>query len=112
MISSNHAIIPLKVGGRVFPPSEVNSIFLFYFAYISILVLGNIIISAFEYSAVDSLFISASAISTVGLSTLDVAIMPLAVKVVLIFEMLFGRVEIISMAVLIGLILKVPRFKR
>jgi len=101
-LAPGRAIIPLKVEGKPFSLSEVNLIVLFFFAYMLIMVSATVVLTAYGYSGIDSLFVSASALGTVGLSTLDVASMPVVAKLVLTLEMMFGRVEIVSLAALIG----------
>jgi len=97
-----HAVVPFKVGGKVIEEAELISVAVFFFLYLAVAALGGFILTAYNYPPVDSLFLSASAVGTVGLSTLEVAPLPLPAKCVLILEMLLGRVEIVSMIALIG----------
>lgn len=98
---SERAIVPLKVGGRVFEEKEIVSIAVFFFIYILIMIFGAIVLAGYTSSTVDALFVSSSAIGTVGLSTIEISALPILAKIVLIIEMVAGRLEIFPLMVLL-----------
>ncbi len=106
------AVLPFKFHGKAIQQEELTIISLFSFIYILILVLSTLIFSAMGYAPVDSLFVSASAEGTVGLTTIDVALVPLAGKVVLMVCMLLGRLEILPFLVLVYTLAKSFKWKR
>lgn len=106
MSLSEHAILPLKIGGTVYPIKELNTISLYFFMYVAILALSTFVLSVYGYATIDSFFVSASAIGTVGLSTINLAVLPILPKLLLTLSMLFGRLEIIPIIVLFSAILK------
>lgn len=94
-------ILPFKIGGRVLKEDEFTAVWLYFFVYVFIL-FGGVIFLLFDgVSAVDGFFVSSSALGTVGLSTVQISSLSVVSKIVLILQMLFGRVEIISMLVLL-----------
>jgi len=98
---SERAVVPLKVGGRVLEEKEVISTAVFFFIYIIIMIFGAIVLTGYDYSMVDALFVSSSAIGTVGLSTIEISTLPILAKIVLIIEMVAGRLEILPLMALI-----------
>ncbi|HDI72581.1 MAG TPA: hypothetical protein ENF58_00415, partial [Candidatus Altiarchaeales archaeon] len=98
---SERAVVPLKVGGRVLEEKEVISTAVFFFMYIIITIFGAIVLTGYDYSMVDALFVSSSAIGTVGLSTIEISTLPILAKIVLIIEMVAGRLEIFPLMALI-----------
>jgi trk system potassium uptake protein TrkH len=103
---SERAIVPLKIGRRVFKEKEIINIAVFFFTYIIIMILGAVVLAAYNYNTVDALFVSSSAIGTVGLSTLDITTLPTIAKIILIIEMVAGRLEIFPLIALIQYIQK------
>ncbi|HDD46096.1 MAG TPA: TrkH family potassium uptake protein [Candidatus Aenigmarchaeota archaeon] len=95
------AVVRVKFDGNVVEDSELTLVATFSFIYLLILLLSTIVISSLGYAPLDSFFISASAEGTVGLSTIDIANMHAIGKVILIIDMLFGRLEIIPVLVFI-----------
>ncbi len=97
------AVLSLKISGKQISWDEVLFSFILLAIYILVLLVSTIIISAQGYSLQDSLFESASALATTGLSTgLSSHTLPLLAKTVLIIDMWFGRVEIIPYLILFG----------
>ncbi len=112
----DRAIVPMKLGGRIYTNEDVMDTAIFFFIYIIALVIGAALIATMlpaGYSGVDAVFESTSAQSNVGLSVGLTPILPDPGKVVLIIQMLIGRLEIIPViAFLSYLVAKVPRPRR
>ncbi len=94
------AVVPFKFNRRTIGDEELTIISLFSFAYIFILIISSMLLSFMGYTPMDSFFVSASAEGTVGLTTMDIAVMNPAGKVILIIDMLLGRLEILPFFVL------------
>jgi trk system potassium uptake protein TrkH len=94
------AVIPFKFDKKMIGESEVTILSLYTLIYILILVVSALVIGLYGYSLSDSIFISASAQGTTGLSTIDVYPMTFVCKFVLMIDMLFGRLEILPFMVL------------
>ncbi|MBS3813572.1 TrkH family potassium uptake protein [Candidatus Bipolaricaulota bacterium] len=95
------AKLPLKFGNLTVTGEEVESIFSFFVAYLTILVLSTMIVVWVEgFSLIDSLFEVASAEGTVGMSVgiTSSSLNPFT-KLVLILNMWLGRLEIIPVLV-------------
>ncbi|MBN2042843.1 MAG: TrkH family potassium uptake protein [Candidatus Aenigmarchaeota archaeon] len=95
------AVLPFKFHGKAIRQEELTIISLFSFLYIVILVVSTLAFSAMGYTPIDSLYVSASAEGTVGLSTIDISLVPVTGKVMLMVLMLLGRLEILPFLVLI-----------
>jgi trk system potassium uptake protein TrkH len=88
------AIVPLKYDGRVIRDSEVTTVAIFVAIYMLFLFGSAILLSFMGYPPLDSLFQAASAQGNVGLSAIPMdTINPLA-KVLLMANMVLGRLEI------------------
>jgi trk system potassium uptake protein TrkH len=98
---SEHAIVPLKIGKRVFQEKEIINVAVFFFIYIMIMITGAIVLAGYNYNTVDALFVSSSAMGTVGMSTLEISTLPIIAKCVLIIEMVAGRLEIFPLMALL-----------
>ncbi len=97
------AIIPFKIGKKVFDVSEVRDVAIYTTTYIILLLLGAFVLMLYGNSLADSLFEVASAEGNVGLSVgITNALMPLAEKITLILEMWFGRLEIFPILILLA----------
>ena len=94
------AVVPFKYNRRTVGDEELSIISLFSFAYILILIISSMLLSFMGYMTIDAFFVSASAEGTVGLTTLDIASINPAAKIILIFDMLLGRLEILPFFVL------------
>ena len=105
------AVQPLKIGKLNFHEKEVSQVTLYFFIYMLMIAIGALVITAFGYSFMDSLFETTSAAATVGLSSgITGFAAPIGVKVVLIFEMLMGRLEILPILALFGALLESRRW--
>ena len=82
---------------------QVRSAVLIFLCYLGLYALGGIVGMFFGYPALDSLFESTSAAANVGLTCgITQAAMPALLKVVYILQMWIGRLEFMSVFVLIG----------
>jgi trk system potassium uptake protein TrkH len=95
------AVVPFKLGNRVFKNSELSVISLYVSIYLVVLGASSVGLTILGYSPVDSIFQAASAEGTVGLSVIDTASMHPAGKLILIFNMFIGRLEIFPYMVLV-----------
>ena len=96
------AIIPFKIGKKVFAPTEVRDVSIYSTTYILLLFAGAMILMLYGNSLANSLFEVASAEGNVGLSVgITAPTMPLVEKIVLILEMWFGRLEIFPVLIMI-----------
>jgi len=95
---SSRAIIPIKVQGKSFSRDEVMSVLLFIILYLVFLIPSTLIFLKLGHSFMDSVFMISSAQGNNGLVTLaqytDIE------KVIMIFHMWLGRLEIIPVLVL------------
>ena len=88
-------ITPFKFGKKLMKDADVTIISIFICIYILILSISSVFISFLGYPPLDSFFEVASAEGTVGLSVIDLKPMHWSGKIVLIINMLFGRLEIL-----------------
>jgi trk system potassium uptake protein TrkH len=105
------AIVPMKLAGRIYTHDEVMETAIYALIYVFVLMGGAVVLMALGYPAIDSLFESASAQGNVGLSVgITCASMPVVGKIVLILQMLVGRLEILPVVALVSyLISMIPR---
>jgi len=107
-----HAIVPIKIEKRIFSIEEVKTVALFFFIYLSLeIISAQLILLSMEFSNMnidvgDAMVVSASALGTNGISPRDIRELPAITKIILIIEMLAGRLEIIPLFALFGYILK------
>lgn len=94
------AIVPFRIHETIVEDYESEHAFIQVAAHIIILIVGALLLTAYGYDAADSLFVSSSAIGTVGLSTLPIHELALTLKLYLTLEMLIGRVETLPVLVL------------
>jgi trk system potassium uptake protein TrkH len=94
------AVVPFKFYGKIINEEELTIISIFSFIFILILVTSTLVLSFMGYTPMDSFFVSASAEGTVGLTTIDIASMNPLAKIMLIIDMLLGRLEILPFFVL------------
>jgi trk system potassium uptake protein TrkH len=91
---------------------QVRSVLLITLLYLGLYILGAIIGTWFGYPFLNSLFESTSAAANVGLSCgITNAGMPVALKLTYIFQMWTGRLEFMSVFVLIGFFIAEVRGK-
>lgn len=95
------AIIPFRFGKRVIKESELSIISLFVAVYIILLLVSGMIFVFLGYPPVTSFFEVASAQGTVGLNAINLAALHWVGKVVLMINMLLGRLEILPFLALI-----------
>lgn len=89
---------------------RMKEAYLFFFIFIFTYIAGAIVAMGFGYPASDALFESVSATANVGLSVgITSPSMPLALKLVYIFQMWAGRLEFISIFVSLGFVLSLFR---
>ncbi|MBN2014825.1 MAG: TrkH family potassium uptake protein [Candidatus Altiarchaeota archaeon] len=106
------AVFPFKVGKSVFSDEELRNIALFFFIYVLLIFVGTFSLMLWgmgeegNMRLFDAFFLSVSAQSNVGFSTVDVSLQPLVVKLVLIFQMIAGRLEIFPVLALVGYLLE------
>lgn len=109
------AVVPMKISGRIYSDQGMMETAIYAFIYIIVLIGGSVVLMVVgPYSAMNSVFESASAQGNVGLSVgITSAAMPLAGKISMTIQMLVGRLEIIPViAFIVYLISKVPRPRR
>lgn len=95
-------ITSLKIGQTTVTYEQVLALVTFVFLYFIILVVSAISFMMYGYSLVDSLFETSSALGTVGLSVgITGQALAVPLKVILILDMLLGRIEIIPLALLL-----------
>jgi trk system potassium uptake protein TrkH len=102
----NSAVFPLKFKERTIKDSELIIISLFVLIYIVILVVSTLILVGLGYPPMNSLFNASSAQGTVGLSFGPLDSMHWIGKIVLMFNMLVGRLEILPFLVLFYILWK------
>jgi trk system potassium uptake protein TrkH len=110
----DRAILPMKVAGRTYTEREMMETAIYALIYIIVLIFGAAILIGLGNAPMDSIFESASAQGNVGLSVgITSALMPLEAKIVMIVQMLVGRLEIIPVIAFFSyLVAKVPRPSR
>jgi trk system potassium uptake protein TrkH len=95
------ALTPLKIGDHVIEQDEMQQILSFTLLYLAILVISSFLFMLHGFEMGDALFEVSSALGTVGLSCgITGPAMPVLLKLVLIADMLLGRIEIIPLVIL------------
>ncbi len=106
------AVLPFKIDKSVFNDEELRNIGLFFFIYITLLLVGTFSLMAWGTNGdrgvelIDAFFLSVSTQSNVGFSTLDIGIQSIIVKGIMIFQMIAGRLEIFPILALVGYLIK------
>ena len=110
LIEPRGAIIPMKLGGKVYEEPAIIEAALFAVLYASFLIGGTLILTFLGYPFVNALFEIASAEGNVGL-TVGVCspAMPIAGKIVMIVEMWAGRLEFLPVIILAGSFFGYPK---
>ncbi|MCD6434045.1 MAG: TrkH family potassium uptake protein, partial [Candidatus Diapherotrites archaeon] len=94
--------------GRTLEDSEIRAIYQFILLYTLFIVVGTVVLLECGYELSNSLFEVVSAQSNVGISVgITSATMPLVAKIMLIINMLIGRLEILPLFAVIGSLLLV-----
>ena len=101
-----------RFNDKSFSDSEINEVYGFVLIYFLFILLGTIILMAYNFSGIDSLFIVTSTQGGIGLTFgLINASLPVFPKLMLMLNMIVGRLEIIPVLVLFGFISNI-RFRR
>ncbi|MCD4673197.1 MAG: hypothetical protein K8R77_11090 [Anaerolineaceae bacterium] len=90
-------ILPIRMGHNVIQEDAVGKVAGYTMLYTSIALAGSLIFMMFGYSVLDSLFVVFSAQGNVGLTAMPAAVhlgMQPVLKLLLVFHMLIGRLEI------------------
>ncbi|WP_457619986.1 TrkH family potassium uptake protein [Methanopyrus sp.] len=88
-------VVP-RIGSRVLSEDEILDAFAIASAYVFFLLVGTLLLTAYGYPLVDALFEVASAQGGVGLSSgITTPNAPTFVKILLIFHMWIGRLEVL-----------------
>jgi trk system potassium uptake protein len=106
LISPRHSVIPLKINNKVIEEKNLFIIIVFVSLYFLVLFTGTIIFLMLGYNFLDSSFQMASALGTVGLTTMELTTVPIIGKIVLMIAMILGRVEIFPLLILIRKLFK------
>jgi len=98
---TKHAVVQLRIGGEKISEEEILRVLCFITMFLILLLVSWIPFVVQSYPPLDALFDVMSAIATVGLSTgvVDTSL-PLNLKIILIIDMLLGRLEIFAFLVL------------
>ncbi len=97
-----HAVHSAHLGGRRLEDEDVQRALLLILLYVVVIVLSWLPFVAWGFEPLDALFEVVSATATVGLSCgITSPDLPAALKEVLMFDMLFGRMEIIALLVVL-----------
>lgn len=100
------AIMSVRVNGKVVPTDIVNKVIAFLCIYVMIIMIGGIVLTAFNIPLVDAFFSSFSCISNTGLGSgvtgygENYVAIPAVGKWVLSFLMLIGRLELFTVLIL------------
>lgn len=101
-----NSILPVRVNGKVMSFDLVNKVIAFLCIYVMLIMVGGIILTAFDIPLVDAFFSSFSAISNTGLGAGvtgyggSYEIIPDPGKWILALLMLIGRLEIFTVLIL------------
>lgn len=97
-----HAVAQMDIGERRLEHSDMHMAIAIILLFVGVVLISWLAFLALGYPALDSLFETASALATTGLSTgvTSASLHPL-LKGVLCFDMLAGRVEIVALLILL-----------
>ncbi len=102
MASPSTAVIPFKVNRKLIVSEEtLLMMHILVMGFLLVALSGSLVFMYLGYSILDSFFQVISGLCTVGLSTVEIAAVPVLGKIVLIITMLLGRLEIFPLLVLI-----------
>ncbi|WMW21502.1 TrkH family potassium uptake protein [Methanolobus mangrovi] len=108
-------LTPIKIEEHIVESDEIYNLVTFMLLYTLILVVSSFIFMLYGVNTNNSVFEVSSALSTVGLSAgVTSTAMPVTLKLVLIIDMLFGRIEIIPLILLFmpGTWIKIKRVNK
>ena len=100
------AILSVRVNGKVVPPDIVSKVIAFLCLYVMIIMVGGIVLTAFNIPLVDAFFSSFSCLSNTGLGSGVTGYgesyvgIPEVGKWILSFLMLIGRLELFTVLIL------------
>ena len=94
----------VKLNGSPIENSAILESAIFVFSYFLLFLVATGVFIAINYTIVDSMFIVASAMGNVGLSTIQVSALGFGTKLFLIILMYLGRIEIFPSLALIKFI--------
>jgi len=95
-------VLPVKYRELIIPERELMQLFAFFFIYLSFLFFSALLLVLLGFDIKTSLFESASALGTVGLSAgISSPDLELGGKLLLAFDMWAGRLEILPLLVLL-----------
>ncbi len=99
----------VKLNGSPVENSAILESSIFVFSYLLLFLVATGVFIAINYTIIDSMFIVASAIGNVGLSTIQVSALGFGTKLFLIILMYLGRIEIFPSLALIKFIRELVR---
>ncbi len=98
--ATEHAVVALRLGGRRLDEADIAHVLMIIALFGAVIVLSWLVFLACGYPALDALFEVVSATGTVGLSSgVTGSDLPALLKLVLCFDMLAGRLEIVALLV-------------
>ncbi len=100
-----NAVVVRKYEGKTLQSKFVEDILLFILLYLSLVIIGALVLSMSGYGLTESVFEVISAQSNAGMSLITNASMPWVAKAMLIINMIVGRLEIIPLLTVIGYII-------
>jgi trk system potassium uptake protein TrkH len=109
LLLPKEAVVPFKMGQTFLRAPEMLRIFLFVLAYIILLGITTVALSLMGYPPLTSFFQAASAQGTVGMSLVPIASLPATAKLLLIVNMLLGRLEIFPFLALVMALFGIKR---
>ena len=98
----SRAVVPVKIDGNVIQLSYINKIFAFIFMYFVFMVTGAFVLMCCGLNLSDSMGVITANIANIGPvidtlgATWSYADLPVVAKIVIIVEMLIGRLEIFA----------------
>ena len=104
------AVIPLTLGGVEFKASQALPVAVYGITYGALMLIATTLIMLDGFGFMEALFESASAIGTVGLSLGITTSLSIGTKIVVILEMLLGRLEIIPVFAVLMMFTKAGRY--
>jgi trk system potassium uptake protein TrkH len=96
----------IHVDGVSVDSNEILSIMTFIFLYFMVFLVGSGALMSVGISAVSSMFVVASSMGNVGLSTISISALDSGSRVLLIILMYLGRIEILPMLALLRFLVK------
>jgi trk system potassium uptake protein TrkH len=101
-----HAVLPVKLGGRVIPPEVISGVMGFTFLYLVFFVISSLVLTSMNIDIVTAISSAAATIGNVGPGlnavgpSSNYSGIPFFGKWMLIFNMLMGRLEIYTLVIL------------